>query len=79
MKTLVVSLMLLLSVGCSTMSTPMNVVMTNPDNGQSVYISHWGGGIGAGLAVSSIQAAVQQKKAIEAARSMGYTEMKVVK
>jgi hypothetical protein len=64
-------------VGCAT--TPMNVIMTNPTTKKSVYISHssWGWGF-AGIA-AAIDAEQQQKKAIAAAKMMGFTEMQVVK
>ena len=66
-----------LLIGCA--STPMNVIMTNPETGKSVYVSHssWGWGM-AGIA-AAINAEQQQKKAIEAAKMMGYIEMKEVK
>jgi len=66
-----------LSLGCAT--TPMNVIMTNPETNKSVYVSHssWGWGM-AGM-MAAMNAQQQQQKAIEAAKMMGYTEMKEVK
>jgi hypothetical protein len=76
MKTLTI-IAILFCFGCST--TPMNVIMTNPESGKCVYVSHssWGWGM-AGVA-AAINAEQQQKKAIEAAKMMGYTDMKEVK
>ena len=63
--------------GCAT--TPMNVIMTNPTTGQSRYIAHssWGWGM-AGIA-AAVNAEQQQKKAIQAAQMIGFTDMKEVK
>jgi hypothetical protein len=77
MKLIIVIVSVALCIGCA--STPMNVIMTNPDTGKSVYVSHssWGWGM-AGVA-AALNAEQQQKKAIEAAKMMGYTKMKEVK
>lgn len=77
MKIITIIVAMLFCFGCA--STPMNVVMTNPTTGQCVYVSHssWGFGM-AGIA-AAINAEQQQKKAIEAAKMMGYTDMKEVK
>jgi hypothetical protein len=57
----------------------MNVVMTNPGTGKSIYIAHYSYGVGFGAIGPAIVAEQQQKKAIEAAKMMGFTEMQVVK
>ena len=71
-------LLLIFLAGCAA-RTPMNVIMTNPKTGKSVYVSHssWGWGM-AGVA-AAVNAEHQQQKAIEAARMMGYTDMQEVK
>ncbi len=76
MKRLLIILIACGLLGCA--HTPMNVIMTNPATGQSVYISHYAYGFGFGLMAAAITAEQQQKLAIEAARMMGYTEMRVV-
>lgn len=77
MKKLLIIAVLFILAGCA--ATPMNVVMTNPSSGKCIYVSHnsWGWGM-AGIA-AAIAAEQAQKKAIEAAKMMGYTEMKEVK
>ena len=76
-KVVAVAVLALVLSGCG-LNVPMNVVMTNPETGRCVYVSHssWGFGM-AGIA-AAINAAQQQKKAIEAAKMMGYTDMKEV-
>jgi hypothetical protein len=78
MKTLIILILMITLVGCGT-PTPMNVVMTNPQTGKKVYISHnsWGFGM-AGL-TAAIAAHESQRKAIEAAKMIGYTEMEEVR
>jgi hypothetical protein len=68
--------LLLLSLGCA---TPMNVVMTNPETGKKVYISHHSYGLGLAGVSAAIAARQAQEKAIQAAKQMGYTQMELVK
>lgn len=77
MKRILLAAILVLALGCS--GTPMNVIMTNPETGKSVYISHYSWGYGFGAIGPAIVAEQQQRKAIEAARMMGYTKMREVK
>lgn len=76
MKTLTI-IAILFCLGCAT--TPMNVVMTNPETGKCVYVSHSSWGWGMAGVMAAVNAEQQQKKAIEAAKMMGYTDMKEVK
>jgi hypothetical protein len=78
MKTVTI-IAILVCFGCAT-PVPMNVIMTNPETGKSIYVSNSGSSdmSMAGLG-SRNDAREQQDKAIKAAKMMGYTEMKVVK
>jgi len=77
MKKLWIMVLLCLALGCA--PVPMNVIMTNPDTGRSVYVSHSSWGFGMAGIMADINARQQQQKAIQAARMMGYTEMREVK
>jgi hypothetical protein len=77
MKRVLIATLLVFTLGCA--KVPMHVIMVNPETKKSIYVTHssWGWGM-AGLA-AAINAEQQQKKAIEAAKQMGYTEMQIVK
>jgi len=70
-------ILFVVAIGCGT-SIPMAVVMVNPETGKSVYITHYSYGYGAGGLSAAVAAKQQQYRAIQAARMMGYTQMKVV-
>lgn len=77
MRKFIIGLSLLAVIGCG--STPMNVIMRNPETGKSVYVSHYSYGFGLKGIMGAIAAQQQQDKAVEAAKLMGYTEMEIVK
>jgi len=60
---------------CACARTPMNVIMSNPMTGQSVYVNHYSYGWGMAGIAAALAAEQQQRKAIEAAKLMGYTQM----
>jgi len=68
---------LFLFSGCA--GTPMNVVMTNPETGRSVYIAHHSYGFGMRGITAALEADRAQRLAIEGAKAMGYTEMKEIR
>ena len=74
-KRLLVTGALLLCLGCSN-NIPMSVIMRNPDTGQCIYISHYSVGYGTAGLASALVAVKQQRNAVQAARTMGYTEMR---
>lgn len=82
MKKFIFIMAILFCLGCMGYNPPMNVIMTNPETGKSVYVAHQqiDGGIFGGQAamVQDYENRKQQDKAIKAYRMMGYTEMKVV-
>ena len=77
MKTVLLLVLLVVLVGCA--SVPMSVVMTNPTTGESRYVSHYSYGYGVKGIAAALVMQEQQRKAIEAARMMGFTQMKEVK
>jgi hypothetical protein len=77
MKIFLLLVFLATFIGCG-LNGPMNVVMTNPNTGKCVYVSHSSWGFGMAGVAAAINAAQQQKMAIEAAKMMGYTEMQDV-
>jgi len=72
-----VLLMAGLLAGCGE-RTPMNVIMTNPTTGKSVYVTHSSWGWAMKGVAAALNAERQQKMAIEAAKMMGYTDMQEV-
>ena len=78
MKKLLLVISIVFVIGCGE-RVPMNVVMTNPETGKKMYVSHssWGWGM-AGIA-AAVNAEQRQKNAIKAAKMMGFSEMEEVK
>ena len=79
---IIVIIMAFLLIGCMGYNPPMNIVMTNPETGKSIYVAHQqiDGGIFGGQAamIQDYENRKQQDKAIKAYKMMGYTQIQEV-
>lgn len=78
MKKWIVIAGILTCLGCGPHAPP-SVIMTNPQTGESKYISHTSWGFGMAGIAAAIAATDAQDKAVKAAEMMGFTSMREVK